>query len=135
MNIKSELQSNNVDLQTVLDKVKSLPDAGSGGSGGGGAVETCTLVLVNDWVNEFCFAVTRFVDGEITDNNWDNTVWDGDSMTIENVLCNSSVGIVQPPFTGDFAYSLSGADTIEHGVYKITAPSGGVATITIREPM
>lgn len=31
MNIKSELQSNNIDLQTVLDKVNALPDAGSGG--------------------------------------------------------------------------------------------------------
>jgi len=34
MNIKSELQSNNIDLQTVLAKVNALPDAGSGGSGG-----------------------------------------------------------------------------------------------------
>lgn len=45
MNIKSELQSNNVDLQTVLDKVNALPDAGSGGSGGGVSVETCTVTV------------------------------------------------------------------------------------------
>ena len=33
MNIKSELQSNNVDLQTVLSMVNALPEAGGGGGG------------------------------------------------------------------------------------------------------
>ena len=34
MTIKSELQSNNIDLQTVLSMVNALPEAGGGGGGG-----------------------------------------------------------------------------------------------------
>lgn len=43
MGYKTELQSNNADLQTILNKVNALPEAGGGG--GGGSVETCTVVL------------------------------------------------------------------------------------------
>lgn len=34
------LQSNNIDLQSILNTINELPDAGSGGA----AVETCTVV-------------------------------------------------------------------------------------------
>lgn len=43
MGYKTELQSNNVDLQTILNKVNALPEAGGGG--GGGSVETCTVTF------------------------------------------------------------------------------------------
>lgn len=41
MGYKTELQSNNADLQTILNKVNALPEAGSGGGGesGGGGIE------------------------------------------------------------------------------------------------
>lgn len=42
MGYKTELQSNNADLQTILNKVNALPEAGGGG---GGSVETCTVTF------------------------------------------------------------------------------------------
>lgn len=42
MGYKTELQSNNADLQTILNKVNALPEAGGGG---GGSVETCTVTI------------------------------------------------------------------------------------------
>jgi hypothetical protein len=43
MSNKTRLQTNNTNLQALIDKANSLPDAG--GSGGGGSIETCTLTL------------------------------------------------------------------------------------------
>lgn len=40
-NYNTTLQTNNTDLQAILNKVNALPEAGSGGSGGT-TVETCT---------------------------------------------------------------------------------------------
>lgn len=42
MSYKSDLQQNNTDLQAILADVNALPDAGSGG---GGAIETCTVKI------------------------------------------------------------------------------------------
>jgi len=44
MSNKTRLQTNNTNLQALIDKANALPDAG-GGSGGGGDLETCTLTL------------------------------------------------------------------------------------------
>lgn len=42
MSNKTRLQTNNTNLQLLIDKANALPDAGSGG---GASVETCTLVV------------------------------------------------------------------------------------------
>lgn len=59
------LQTNNTSLQTILDTVNALPDAGSGSS----APETCTVTI--DTTNGGCTgnvslqgSLVRFVDGE-----------------------------------------------------------------------
>lgn len=41
MSNKSRLQTNNTNLQALIDKANNLPEAGSGG----GSVETCTVTL------------------------------------------------------------------------------------------
>ena len=38
------LQSNNIDLQSILDTINELPDVGSGGA----TVETCSVEIVDD---------------------------------------------------------------------------------------
>jgi hypothetical protein len=43
MSNKSRLQTNNTNLQALIDKANALPDAGSGS---GGEVETCTIRLL-----------------------------------------------------------------------------------------
>lgn len=48
MSYNDQLQANNEALQAILNKVNNLPDAGSGGSGGGesgGVIETCTVTV------------------------------------------------------------------------------------------
>lgn len=44
MSNKSRLQTNNTNLQALIDKANALPDAGSGGSGGA-SLETCTVTI------------------------------------------------------------------------------------------
>lgn len=44
MSNKTRLQTNNTNLQTLINKANSLPEAG--GSGGGGSVEMCTVTIV-----------------------------------------------------------------------------------------
>lgn len=46
MSQKTDLQSNNIDLQSILDIINNLPDAGGGSSGG--ALETCNVILCAD---------------------------------------------------------------------------------------
>lgn len=43
MSQKSDLQANNVDLQSILNTINALPEAGAGGS-----LETVTLTFVED---------------------------------------------------------------------------------------
>lgn len=45
MSNKSRLQTNNTNLQALIDKANALPDAGGGS--GGGSVETCAVGFVN----------------------------------------------------------------------------------------
>lgn len=50
MTYNTDLQSNNVELQEILNTINSLPEAGGGGSsGGGGAVETCEVTIIQQW--------------------------------------------------------------------------------------
>lgn len=46
MSYKSQLQTNNENLQSLIDKANALPDAGSGG--GGGSVETYNVSITNN---------------------------------------------------------------------------------------
>lgn len=48
MSNKTRLQTNNTNLQALIDKANSLPDADSGGGSGGGSVETCTVRIIAD---------------------------------------------------------------------------------------
>ena len=45
MSNKSRLQTNNTNLQALIDKANALPDAGGSG---GGSVETCTITVMLD---------------------------------------------------------------------------------------
>lgn len=48
MGYKTELQSNNADLQTILNKVNALPEAGGGGGGGSATVEILPITVTNN---------------------------------------------------------------------------------------
>ena len=46
MSNKTRLQTNNTNLQALIDKANALPDAGSGG---GASVETCTVTISGNY--------------------------------------------------------------------------------------
>lgn len=59
MSNKTRLQTNNTNLQALIDKANALPEAGSGG----GSVETCTVTVTftggnpdNIWISGVQFA-------------------------------------------------------------------------------
>lgn len=43
----SQLDANTTNLQSILDAINALPEAGIGG--GGGSVETCTVTITQEW--------------------------------------------------------------------------------------
>ena len=49
MSNKSRLQTNNTNLQALINKANALPDAGSGDGGGssGGGIESCTITITD----------------------------------------------------------------------------------------
>lgn len=82
----------------MQEQLATLPDAGSGT---GASVETCTVVIDNQVVNQGCkvvmYAVTVLENGAVTQKhfNLDGSGGSTDTLiTIENVLCNSIVYVV-----------------------------------------
>lgn len=47
MSYNTDLQTNNSSLQSILDTINNLPEAGSGGSGGVG-LTTCTVTIMSE---------------------------------------------------------------------------------------
>lgn len=86
----TEINANNVDIQTAIDMVNALPNAGSGAS-----VDTCTVYLKSDsFAGYALYACTRYVDGafvvqEVTYAGDGVSLVNG--LTIENVLCGSAL--------------------------------------------
>lgn len=87
MSNKTRLQTNNMNLQALIDKANALPDAGSGG---GGNIETCTVTLTAD-VGIIKYGVTKYVDGVLT---CENSVGNGaESLTLNNVVKGSCLTV------------------------------------------
>ena len=85
MSNKSRLQTNNTNLQALINKANNLPDAGSGGSDGG-SVETCavTILLDSPLAVENPSCTVYYTNGSNTVQNYilDNPIF-GSSFTIE----------------------------------------------------
>ena len=92
MSYKTDLQSNNVDLQSILNTINSLPEAGSGGGG----IETCTVTIKNtdtivplyiDWI--YAAVVTNGVIMKYSAEYI--SLLNGGTFIIENCVKNSIV--------------------------------------------
>lgn len=63
MSNKTRLQTNNTNLQALIDKANALPDAeGSGG----GSIETCEVILSNESPVDGTSLIVYYVDGNQT---------------------------------------------------------------------
>ena len=133
MSNKTRLQTNNTNLQTLIDKANALPDAGSGS---GGSVETCTVIFT-------CFdsiegyAYTAYENNEITAKGELNhsVGTNPTSMTFSNVVCGSAIYV----FNDYYANGLRVGGGVE-SITSITARgvvcrapliAGAVGTIDI----
>lgn len=128
MSNKSRLQTNNINLQALVNKANALPDAG-----GSGSMRTCTITINSASYIDFICATTM-VDGKLSSYWFSEFNGSYYSKTIENVVCDTTIGlntyVVMPVVssTGSAEATLCG-----NGYFSIKAPSvaGENCTITI----
>jgi hypothetical protein len=102
MSNKTQLQTNNTNLDALISRVNaakdtaaSLPEAGSGGSGGG-SIETCTITFDNiSWGCPIVIVSAMVVENGIyqTYTNFSDTGNQLYTITIPNVVCGSEIGL------------------------------------------
>ena len=110
MGFKTELQSNNIDLQTILNKVNALPEAGGGG---GASVETCTIILNSTSYGMFvCSVNTDYGIDSWFNNFFDNLNYGDPPQTVYDVVVGTSITI--------FAYGEMPGYQIEGGYELLT---------------
>lgn len=122
-----EYTSLNDELEDVIN---SLPAAGGGG---GGSVDTCTVTITSD-SNIIVTCIATIYQG----NEFSSVVIGGTPLTypstpvvISNVICGSSVHVVSSYSLGGFTITNCEFTRMgpASGMFKITAPQGGSATI------
>lgn len=138
----SQLETNTTSLQTLLDKVNALPEAG------GASVETCTVRLYST-DGAVCltgYAYTSIDDNGVMQQNvvyvtYDDTYATFD-ITIPNVVCGSMLVVVEvaqmdgsATFVTDNAEYMNGLYWNFSGtctdIVRISAPAGGTATLKL----
>ena len=87
MSNKTRLQTNNENLQSLIDKANVLPDVG-----GSENVETCTVTInILDGRAQNCFCcATRFINGSFTTHPNSLSTF---PATITNVVCGSGLSL------------------------------------------
>ena len=91
MSNKTRLQTNNTNLQALIDKANALPDAGSA------SVDTCTVTITDRTDERRVFATTTIVDNNVETvytNVGDYLLEDGGMVppfTISNVKCGAPI--------------------------------------------
>ena len=105
MSNKSRLQTNNTNLQELINKAENLPDAG----GSGGSIETCTVYLTGlagEELNQYNGDVNYMAlqDGKPVQKYL--SVW-GSDCTLYNVLSDSFIFLGYSSEEASFEVSFS----------------------------
>ena len=95
MSYNTDLQSNNADLQSILNTINSLPEAGSGGSGGGQDIQTCRVCISGGMSVWNVVAATVYENGVISTFSKGGPAMMGQAPDVNNVVVGS-VMIVYP---------------------------------------
>jgi hypothetical protein len=128
MSNKTRLQTNNTNLQALINKANTLPDAGSGGSSGG-SVETCTVIFnyVTSAMMELqAIAYIGLGTSGPELKSIQPSVIENYTITLENVVCNSIIVVYFEPMSpinevssnivnlySVIGFALSGAEVFE----------------------
>jgi len=105
----------------------------TGGSGGGGSVETCTVELSTDVGGLASYAYSCVIDGKITSVYTNGSV-DLNSVTLHDIVCGSFIVV---NFTNNVAPETSiGVEFLGGGasVWKIIANAGETAVLSFYSP-
>lgn len=130
------LADNKAKIQTLLDEINALPEAGEGG--GGASVDTCSVTIYNNVGYEIWDLIATVCNNGAISTvaylNYHNDEPIPYGLTIENVVCGTDIFIYIPyMMTG---YELSGGVAlVKHkgeGGALLRAPTtaGASATIT-----
>lgn len=134
MSNKTRLQTNNTNLQALIDKANALPDA----EGGSGGAETCTLnvLVANVFLQStFCLLIssTGFTNDTVVPLYYINGMHMSDHITIEelpaghqviklnNVLIGSTVNVIFGSSENNYEWGM--ATTLDSSNYY----SGGIS--------
>lgn len=126
-NYNSQLQSNNTDLQAILNTINELPSAG----GGGGSVGTCTINVSGNYDQTDIAAYTAYSNGLFTSVIEGST--NGFDGVLNDVVCGSMV-----VFPGVYiAYECSGGEVEYTGAratyYRAPLQANTVAYVTLMQ--
>ena len=139
MSNKTRLQTNNTNLQSLINKANALPDAGSGG--GGGNIETTTLAIMTDYtsmtrnniyIGRVCCSI--YENGIISSGT---ALYDDQNVQIPNVIMGSDVTILLTNTSGLAlgieTYNTATVITQQNGVasLRITASEAGYSVINL----
>jgi len=119
MSIKSEISRINTVVSTQADLltqirsvVDNLPDAGSGGSGGGGAtLETCDLTITSDVNGCLEIGYTTLENGAMKANIYMSEYTPHVTVTLNNVVCNTALTL-RENYTSGMQLSVTTSDNV-----------------------
>ena len=133
MSYLETLNSHNTQIQNLISKANSLPDAGS--SGGVGGIDTCTVIINVYSETNWSYSCTAYENGQFVPKscNFFNGVG-GNTLTLTNVVCGSAIMVLTS--RASKAYSTLGDSTMQwiefgNGNCVFSAPSTAGVTATV----
>ena len=134
MSNKTRLQTNNTNLQALIDKANALPDAGSGS---GGNVNTCTVKIINQittlghYIHGLGYTYMDTT-GQITTayTDYGYAANQSTEVVLENVICGSYIRLSNYGYNYvgyTYAGGLTELDNVDPG-QNLAAPTEAGAT-------
>lgn len=123
MSYKSDLQSNNTDLQSILDTINSLPEAGSGG----GSVETCTVTITSNDGSASVLEAISYTTYSSDDTTYYTEIAQSLPITLTDVKCGTAINIMFFNGGGVFGVRTTGS---AHIVGEAMYIAGGYSLVT-----
>lgn len=130
MSNKTRLQTNNANLQSLINKANTLPEAGGGSSGGG--VETCT-VTITSFDTLTSYAYTAYENNNLVAKG---SVSGGITpLTLNNVVCGSAIFINNSYYmngtTVGGGVEVAVSMVTLGGIFRAPSTAGSLGTIDI----
>lgn len=123
MSNKTRLQTNNINIQSLIDKANSLPDAGSGG---GGSAESYTVTIEGSQNFPLSFSANAY----FYDARGGTTFYDIWGSNMPYTLTNVSKGMLVL-LDRSFSGALQGAYAVSGDIYDVQNYDGIIAIFDV----